>query len=166
MWTTSDRRLDEWSSGFFSSRDLASGGASAPLISLSPPIASLSTSNTLSKSRIVRVHVRSQRNASFIRVYLPFDTVLLSVDDIPVGISAPPADDGNSTMFSYAGLPPSGFQMELKCPSDNSLRIGLCDTSYDLPNIAYQQFRTRPSSIIERGFPLGDTTEVTKSYNL
>lgn len=181
VWATSDRRLDEYTSQVLpqnaeadelsdylplkpifwrSKRFLKS---EAPTVALTAPSVTRLDDQVVGENRVVRLRIKSTRQAPVISVSIDQESGLLgaAVDGKEMRTAAF-ADD--SWGFNYYAPPNEGIELKLTLKPNRPVNLRVVDESYGLPEALGLAYKPRPHHMIPTIFPYSNSTLVSKSF--
>jgi hypothetical protein len=179
-WASTDRQLDKWTSGFFSTESERGSieeylptkydgffKHAAPAIASSGPEVALLDDQTTDGVRVTRLRITSTRQAPIISIYADVTTPDLkaTVDGKNIsGTDTPtPVDANHRWGLIYWAVPPGGIELVLRMKTAQPLNLSVADRSYGLPQIP-QVPATYPHDVIPLPSALSDSTFVTRKF--
>lgn len=170
-WISYDKSLDPWATQFFSGNaesrpmpDYLSGwqgqvlSASASPIDLPPPIAEIKADENDGDTHKIKINVRSQRNASLLRMAFAPDVQLISIKIGERKIS--PVQPSSPMNIYLLGMDANGADLELVAKAPGKISFWLTDQSPGLP----MKTGPRPNDVIAGG--PSDVTYVCRKYSI
>jgi hypothetical protein len=171
FWLSQNPTLDAWTRHFIPSATEQqaipaifgdSSGAywseSAPLLTLPEPLITVLSDKTEADSRVIRVEVKSQRDAPELKVFVEGATVLESKVQNRL-FSATPESHWHLTSYGLAG---KALQMTFAVKAGQRFRLRVTDFTYELPQ-ALVRALPRPEDMIMQPFGYSDTTAVVNT---
>jgi hypothetical protein len=184
VWATTDGRLNNWNSQFFTegvkvgpiSDYIPSlfnrfSSSPAPAASLPAPEVALVNDNTNGGVRSVRLRVTSRRGAPFMSLTLESATEVIgaSVNGKRIENSQMPAqsDPNRPWQLLYYAPPAEGIDLDLEIGPSQPLKLRVMDQSFELPASLTASIKPRPADKIPTAYPFnpfGDATLVSKRF--
>ena len=182
MWVSTDQKPDEWTTQFFSG-DAEKGtlveffplsGRSflkgqAPVASLAAPAVDLIDDSTSNGIRVLRMRIKSVRQAPIISIQADANTEVLEAGingkRVERAETMPQAKNRNPWMLYYFALPTEGIELDLQVKPAQPISLRVIDQSYGLPEIPALVFKKRPDYMMPALFPFSDSTIVSKSFS-
>lgn len=180
-WASTDRQVDQWTSGFFS-KESERGSIeeylptkydgflkhTAPAIASSAPeVALLDDQKTEDGVRVTRLRITSPRQAPILSIYADVTTPDLkaTIDGKSIGDAnkPTPVDANHRWGLIYWAVPPGGTELVLRMKTADPLKLSVTDRSYGLPQIP-QMSTAYPVDVMPVPSALSDSTFVTRKF--
>lgn len=178
-WATSHEQLNEWNRQFFPKPEKGTLAAmypqaqrpylldTAPAIPVAAPVATVLSDSTAAETRVLRLHLTSQRQASHLEVVLQPEDPAIPLQATLNGKSAPlqtiEAPNGQVYHLRFYGLPLSKqVELELTLPAGAKLNLLLFDHSIGLPTQLVR--KPMPAHILPEQGRDSNLTVVRKAY--
>ena len=179
-WLSTDAEPDEWTSQFFppgTPRERAHDfgftdtylKAGAPIAPLATPAVEVLSDTVNQDGRVLRLRIRSSRNAAMIALSCNSDTAAARVTVNGAALD----EKGRQWQARYTIFPRSGMELEIQTglPA-RPIQLQVIDTSFELPQFPSESYTPRPKHMISepntvnwgRRFRSGQTL-VAKSFN-
>jgi hypothetical protein len=181
VWVSSDERLDEWSSQFFTAgaqkgaltEYLPWGGegylkGAAPVASLSAPEVSVLEDRADNGGRLLRLRVNSPRQAAIMSIFVDATVQQAVVNGKPVreGAEQPKRNPGKRWSLQYCAPPAEGIELTLSLKSMEPVSVVVVDESRGLPELPGSVYQPRPAHTISSPVLPSDLTFVRKTFTL
>lgn len=171
FWISYDKSPDPWVKQFFSQTpesrpmpDYLAGwqarvlSAPASLLDFPPPIAEIKADEKAGDTHRVKMNVRSQRNAGWLRIAFADDVQLISVK---IGVrEISPVQLFKPTSISLLGMDATGADLELVVKAPGKISFWFTDRSSGLPITP----KPRPDNMMASG--ASDVTYICRKYSI
>jgi Peptidase family M28 len=182
-WASVDKKTDEWTSQFLSSKVEVGSlpqmfsknyagsflKAQAPVAPLSvPEVKVLDDQRDSNNVRTLRLHISSPRKAQVMSLYVDSSPEILSssLNGKEIAGLRKAGSESRQWVMRYYGLPAEGIEVSWKVKSSEPLHLRIVDQSYGLPSIPGNTYQPRPSYMIPFPAATSDSTLVSKTFVL